>query len=61
MEILLDRGSVETFVNGGEISSTRYVLPGENGLSVEAAGGPVTVKSLTIFPLKSAWPEAFVR
>ena len=57
VEILLDRGSVETYVNGGEISSTRYVLPGENGLSVAAEGGPVSVKSLTLFPLKSAWPE----
>jgi len=57
VEILLDRASVETYVNEGEISSTRYVLPGENGLSVKAEGGAVTLKSLTIFPLNSSWPE----
>ncbi len=55
VEILLDRGSIETYVNGGELSSTRAVLPNEEGLFVKADGGPVTVKSLTLWPLKSAW------
>lgn len=55
IEILLDRASVETFVNQGEISNTRFVLPTENGLSVKAEGGPVTIQSLTIYPLNSAW------
>lgn len=58
VEILLDRASVETFVNQGEISNTRFVLPGENGLSVKAEGGPVTIKSLTVYPLNSAWVGA---
>ena len=53
----MDRASVETFVNSGEISSTRFVLPNENGLSVKAEGGAVTLQSLTIYPLNSAWPE----
>ena len=57
VEILVDRASVETFVNQGEISSTRFVLPNENGLSVKAEGGAVTLQSLTIYPLNSAWPE----
>ena len=57
VEILVDRASVETFVNSGEISSTRFVLPNENGLSVKAEGGAVTLQSLTIYPLNSAWPE----
>jgi levanase/fructan beta-fructosidase len=57
VEILIDRASIETFVNHGEISSTRFVLPSENGLSIRAEGGPVTIHSLTIYPLNSAWPD----
>jgi fructan beta-fructosidase len=55
LEVLLDRASIEAFVNGGEISSTRFVLPAENGLSVKADGAPVMIQSLTIYPLNSAW------
>jgi len=55
VEILLDRGSIETFVNEGELSSTRYVLPHGEGLFLKADGGPVTVHSLTLTPLKSVW------
>jgi sucrose-6-phosphate hydrolase SacC (GH32 family) len=55
VEILLDRGSIEAFANQGEISSTRYVVPAANGLSLTADGGNVTLQSLVIFPLDSAW------
>jgi sucrose-6-phosphate hydrolase SacC (GH32 family) len=55
VEILVDRASIEAFVNHGEISSTRFVLPKENGLSVKAEGGAVAIQSLTVCPLKSAW------
>lgn len=58
VEFLLDRASIETYVNAGEISSTRYALPTEEGLSVRAEGGEVRLKSLVIYPLKSAWPDA---
>lgn len=61
VEILLDRGSIETFVNHGEISSTRFVLPKENGLAVKAEGGAVALKSLSILPLNSAWPAEQVK
>jgi sucrose-6-phosphate hydrolase SacC (GH32 family) len=57
VELLIDRASIEAFVNQGEISSTRFALPKETGLSVKAEGAPVTIESLTIYPLKSAWPE----
>ena len=40
MEFLVDRTSIEAFANDGEVSSTRYVLPKGNGLSVKAEGGP---------------------
>jgi fructan beta-fructosidase len=55
VEILVDRASIETFVNEGEISSTRFVLPKENGLSVKSEGGAVTIRSLTVYPLNSTW------
>jgi fructan beta-fructosidase len=58
VEILVDRASIETFVNHGEISSTRFVLPQENGLSVETEGGSVTIQLLTVYPLNSAWTSA---
>ncbi|MDB6129665.1 MAG: sacC [Verrucomicrobiales bacterium] len=57
VEILIDRTSIETFINHGELSATRFVIPKENGLSVKAEGGPVTLKSLKIHHLKSVWPE----
>jgi fructan beta-fructosidase len=57
VEILVDRASIEAFVNRGEISCTRFVLPKENGLSVKAEGGSVTLQSLTVFPLNSAWTD----
>ena len=55
VEILLDRASVEAFVNDGEISSTNFVLPVRPGLSVVAEGGPATIRSMKVHPLKSAW------
>lgn len=57
VEVLLDRISVEVFANSGELSSTRYALPNAEGLSLKAEGGTVTVKSMTLYPLKSIWPK----
>ncbi len=57
VEILVDRTSIEVFVNGGEISSTRFVLPKDNGISVKAEGGSVTIQSLNVWPLNSAWAK----
>ena len=57
VEILVDCASIETFVNQGEISSTRFVLPAENGLLLKAEGGPVSIRSLTVYPLNSAWKD----
>lgn len=55
VDILLDRASIETFVNDGELSSTRYVLPKAEGVLVKAEGGPVVIRSMSLTPLKSAW------
>jgi levanase/fructan beta-fructosidase len=55
VQILLDRTSIETFVNKGEASSSRCILPVESGLSLQAEGGSVTIRSLKVFPLQSIW------
>ncbi len=57
VEILVDRASIEAFANHGEVSSSRFVLPRENGLSVKAEGDAITLESLTVWRLKSAWAE----
>ncbi|MES2924792.1 MAG: glycoside hydrolase family 32 protein [Verrucomicrobiota bacterium] len=56
VEILIDRASVESFVNHGEISSTRNFQPHEEGLSVKAEGGEVIIRSMTVHELESMWP-----
>jgi sucrose-6-phosphate hydrolase SacC (GH32 family) len=55
LELLIDRTSIEAFVNDGEISCTRFVLPRQEGFSLKAEGAAVTLRSLAVFPLKSAW------
>jgi sucrose-6-phosphate hydrolase SacC (GH32 family) len=56
VQILVDRVSLETFVNGGELSSTRSILPMRSGISMHADGGPVELKSLKVYPMASIWP-----
>lgn len=58
VELLVDRTSIEAFANEGEVSSTRYVLPKADGLSLKAEGGPVTINSLVVYRLSSAWTDA---
>jgi levanase/fructan beta-fructosidase len=55
VEILLDRASLEAFVNEGEISSTNNCFPAREGISVKAEGGPAVLKSVAIHELKSMW------
>lgn len=57
IEILLDRTSIETFINAGEISSTRFILPSKEGLSLRVEGGSVRIQSLSLHTLNSAWPQ----
>ncbi len=57
VQVLVDRASIETFVNDGEVSSTRCAFLRADGLSLRADGGAVKVRSLTVYPLRSAWPE----
>ncbi len=55
VEVLIDRTSVEAFANHGEVSISKCFLPDGSGLSLTATGGPVTVRSLSVFQLNSAW------
>ncbi len=54
VEVLLDRASIETFLNDGEASSTRTAFLQGDGVSLTADGAPIQLKSLTVWPLKSA-------
>ncbi len=56
VEMLVDVASLEVFVNDGEISLTRFILPKENGLALKAENGAANIKSLAIYPLNAAWP-----
>ena len=58
LELLIDRTSIEAFANDGEISSTSYTLPHGNGLSLQVEDGDITLQSLKVHDLKSAWPDS---
>ena len=57
LRLLLDRTSLEVFGGEGQASLTSCFLPAPAGagLSVYAEGGPVTLASLSVHPLHSAW------
>lgn len=57
VEILVDRTSLETFVNSGEASLSACFLPGDAHLTLECTQGAITLHSLQVFPLRSIWPE----
>lgn len=57
VEILVDRASVESFVNHGELSCTRNFQPRGDELSIKAEGGDITIRSLSVHPLKSIWSD----
>jgi sucrose-6-phosphate hydrolase SacC (GH32 family) len=57
MEILLDKTSVEIFINDGEVPMAFYYIADEANkkLALVSEGGEVKLNSLDIFELKSAW------
>ncbi len=55
VEILVDRTSIETFVNDGETSLSACFLPADDRLVVECAQGSATVIALRVFELESIW------
>jgi len=59
LRVLIDRGSVEVFVNEGEYVATTYVLhkPDNRNLSLDAVGGTVDIKKLTVSEIKGFWEK----
>ena len=58
--ILVDRTSLEVFVQGGERTLSSCFLPAYDDLSLALStkGGTVVVKSMEVYELGSAWPKA---
>jgi len=56
IDILIDRGSVEAYVNEGQVSWTQFAL-NKNGVRLFSTGGPIELKSIELYPLKSIWPK----
>jgi levanbiose-producing levanase len=59
LDLVVDAGSVEVFVNGGEavLSNVVFGAPGANGLSVESIGGATELRSFHLAPLAVAAVE----
>jgi sucrose-6-phosphate hydrolase SacC (GH32 family) len=55
LDLLIDRTSVEAFVNNGQVSSTRFFLPRLSGIHARAEGGDVELTAVSLWPLKSIW------
>ncbi|WP_353566465.1 glycoside hydrolase family 32 protein [Haloferula sargassicola] len=55
VEILLDRRSLEVFVNDGEVSCTRHLIPSESGISMKVEGGPASLETIRLARLRSMW------
>lgn len=56
LDLVVDAGSVEVFVNDGEaaISNVVFGAPGANGLSIESVGGATELRSMRLAPLAVA-------
>ncbi len=55
LEILVDRTSIETFANGGELSLSACFLPSDDDIELECTQGTATVRSMKVFEVNSAW------
>jgi len=55
VEILVDRTSIETFVNEGEVSLSACFLPADDRLDLVSDRGPARIRSLRVFEIKSLW------
>lgn len=55
LEILVDRASIESFANDGELSLSACFLPASDDVNLECTQGTATVRSLQVFEVSSAW------
>ena len=55
--IVVDRGSIEVFGNGGRVALSAGFRPAEaeGSLAAFSRGGPTRLRALEVFELKSAW------
>lgn len=60
LRILVDRGSIEVFVNDGVESVTSFAFPGEGPRAavLGSESGTIAVKSLVLHHLRSAWSDS---
>jgi len=59
LRLLVDRTSLEVFGGGGQVSLTGCFLPppDDHSLAVSVGGGSAKIVSLTVYPLRSSWPQ----
>jgi sucrose-6-phosphate hydrolase SacC (GH32 family) len=57
LELLIDRSSIEVFIDGGEevISASFTPEPNANRYELFTRGGEIIIESLEVYPLKSIW------
>ncbi len=57
LRLLVDRGSIEIFANGGETALSAAAAPAADNrrLGFFTRGGRARVRSLTVYELRSAW------
>jgi len=55
VELLVDRASIESFVNDGQVSLATCFRPTGHDVAVECTRGTATIRSLEIFELESIW------
>jgi fructan beta-fructosidase len=59
LRALVDRGSIELFVNGGQAALSLGVIPPDDNRTLEifSRGGAARARSLEVYQMKSAWTE----
>jgi fructan beta-fructosidase len=58
LRVLVDRGSVEVFANGGQVAMSIAAIPEEKNSKAELIPqGEITIKSAAIYRMKSAWEK----
>ncbi len=55
VEMLVDRTSIEVFVNDGEVSLSACFLPRTEEMIIRCLCGSVVIRDASIFPLRSIW------
>jgi len=60
LRVLIDRTSIEAFINGGEADANGVYFPdmADRTLSLTVEGGPARIQRLVVHELRSIWPAA---